>query len=75
MIMEEKNHLLTKELERIDVTKEMKEKCFRKTKGYEDTLGKVEKEGTIYYITFAEGYTAFGQKHNLLSENVKTKIK
>lgn len=58
----EKTHLLTKDNEKVDVTKEMKERCFRKIKGYENTLGKVEKEGSIYYITFAEGYTAFGQK-------------
>ena len=56
------NQFLTKELERVDVTKEMKEKCFKKTKGYESTIGKVEKEGNLYYITFAEGYTAFCQK-------------
>lgn len=55
------NQFITKGLERVDVTKEMKEKCFKKTKGYERTLEKVEKEGNIYYITFAEGYTAFGQ--------------
>ena len=56
------NVLYTKDIEKVDVTKEMKNKCFKKTKGYENTIGKVEKEGTIYYITFAEGYTAFGQK-------------
>ena len=55
------NHLLTEE-KRVDVTKEMKEKCYKKVKGYEDTLGKLEKEGSMYYITFAEGYTAFCQK-------------
>ena len=60
--MEQGNHLLTKDIERIDVTKQMKEKCFRKTKSYENTIGKVVKEGSIYYITFAEGYTAFLQK-------------
>ena len=60
--MEQKNHLLTKDIERIDVTKEMKVKCFKKSKGYEKALEKVEKEGSIYYITFAEGYTAFCQK-------------
>ena len=56
------NVLYTKDIKKVDVTKEMKNKCFKKTKGYENTIGKVEKEGTIYYITFAEGYTAFGQK-------------
>ena len=56
------NVLSTKELERIDVTKEMKEKCYKKTKGYEETIGKVEKEGNLYYITFSKDYTAFGQK-------------
>ena len=58
----EKTHLLTKDNKRIDVTKEMKEKCFRKTKGYEDTLEKVEKEDNMYYITFAEGFSALLQK-------------
>ena len=38
------NQFLTKEFERVDVTKEMKEKCFKKTKGYESTIGNVEKE-------------------------------
>ena len=56
------NQTLTKDIERIDVTKEMKEKCYKKTKGYEQTLEKVEKEGNMYYITFADGYTAFCQK-------------
>lgn len=60
--MEQRNHLLTKDIEKIDVTKEMKQKCFRKTKGYESTIGKVEKVGNIYFITFAEGFTAFLQK-------------
>ena len=58
----EQKVLSTKELERIDVTKEMKEKCYKKTKGYEETIGKVEKEGNLYYITFSKDYTAFGQK-------------
>ena len=58
----EQNVLSTKELERIDVTKEMKERCYKKTKGYEETIGKVEKEGNLYYITFSKDYTAFGQK-------------
>lgn len=60
--MKQTNQALTKELEKVDVTKEMKEKCFRKTKGYENTLGKVEKQGNLYFITFAEGYTAFCEK-------------
>ncbi len=60
--MKQQNQALTKDIEKVDVTKEMKEKCFRKTKGYESTLGKVEKEGSLYYITFAEGYTAFCEK-------------
>ena len=53
---------LTKEELRIDVTKEMKEKCYKKTKGYENTIEKVEKVDNLYYITFAKGYTAFCQK-------------
>ena len=40
----------------------MKERCYKKTKGYEETIGKVEKEGNLYYITFSKDYTAFGQK-------------
>ncbi len=60
--MKQTNQALTKEIEKVDVTKEMKEKCFRKTKGYENTLGKVEKQGNLYFITFAEGYTAFCEK-------------
>lgn len=60
--MKQTNQALTKKLEKVDVTKEMKEKCFRKTKGYENTLGKVEKQGNLYFITFAEGYTAFCEK-------------
>ena len=36
--MKQTNQTLTKNIEIIDVTKEMKAKCFRKTKGYEDTL-------------------------------------
>lgn len=60
--MKQTNQTLIKDIEKVDVTKEMKEKCFRKTKGHECTLGKVEKEGNLYIITFAEGYTAFYQK-------------
>lgn len=60
--MKQTNQTITKDIEKVDVTKEMKEKCFRKTKGYENTLGKVEKQGNLYFITFAEGYTAFCQK-------------
>lgn len=60
--MKQTNQTLTKELEKVDVTKEMKEKCYKKTKGYENTIEKVEKQGNIYLITFAEGYTAFLEK-------------
>ena len=56
------SNVLTKEETRVDVTNEMKERCYNKRKGYETTLEKVEKEGSIYYITFAEGYSAFCQK-------------
>lgn len=61
----EKNCVSTKKLQRIDVTKEMKEKCYKKTKGYEDTIEKVEKEGNLYFITFSKDYTAFGQKQRI----------
>ena len=49
----------------IDVTKEMKERCYKKTKGYEDTIEKVEKEDNLYFITFSKDYTAFGQKQRI----------
>lgn len=42
--------------------KRNEKKCYKKIKGYEKTLGKVEKEGSLYYITFSEGFTAFVQK-------------
>lgn len=61
----EKNCVSTKKLQRIDVTKEMKEKCYKKTKGYEDTIEKVEKEDNLYFITFSKDYTAFGQKQRI----------
>ena len=60
--MEERNHLLTKEDEKIDVTKEIREKCYSKIKHYEEAIKKVTKDGTIYIIEFADGYTAFTQK-------------
>lgn len=60
--MNQTNQAITKDFERIDVTKEIKEKCYSKTKNYEITIEKVEKEGSLYFITFAKDYTAFGQK-------------
>ena len=60
--MKQENQALTKDIQREDVTKEIKQKCYSKTKGYEQAIEKVEKEGNLYYITFAEGYTAFLQK-------------
>ena len=60
--MEERNHLLTKEDEKIDVTKEIRQKCYSKIKHYEEAIKKVTKDGTIYIIEFADGYTAFTQK-------------
>lgn len=67
------NSVLTKEVgkndvlkdtkvKRIDVTKEMKEKCFSKIKHYEKSIKQVLKEGNIYIIEFADGYTAFTEK-------------
>lgn len=53
---------LAKEETRVDVTKEMKKRCYHKTKGYENTIEKVEKIGNTYFIKFAEGYAAFCQK-------------
>lgn len=52
------NHLLTKEEKRIDVTKETLPKV---TKRYRGAIKKVEKVGSEYEITFAEGYTIFNQ--------------
>ena len=60
--MEQKNHLLTKEDEKIDVTKEIRERCYSKIKHYEEAIKRVTKDGTIYIIEFADGYTAFTQK-------------
>ncbi len=57
-----KNSLLTKDIEKLDVTEEMKNRCFSKTKHYEKSIKKVTKEGNIYVIEFAEGYTAFTKK-------------
>ena len=59
--MKRTNQTLTKEIEREDVTNEVKQKCYKKTKGYENSIEKVEKEGSLYFITFSKGYTAFGQ--------------
>ena len=59
--MKKTNQTLTKEIEREDVTNEVKQKCYKKTKGYENSIEKVEKEGNLCFITFSKGYTAFGQ--------------
>lgn len=48
----------TKE-EIIDVTTEMKERCFSKQKHYEEAIKKVTKEGNMYTVEFTDGYTAF----------------
>lgn len=63
--MKQTNQTLTKDIEIIDVTKEMKAKCSRKTKGYEDTIEKVEKKGSYYFITFSKDYTAFCEKERI----------
>lgn len=63
--MKQTNQTLTKDIEIVDVTKKMKEKCFRKTKGYEDTIEKVEKKGSYYFVTFSKDYTAFGEKERI----------
>ena len=57
--MKQTNQTLTKDIEIIDVTKEMKAKCFRETKGYEDTIEKVEKKGSYYFITFSISITFY----------------
>ncbi len=57
-----KSELLTNEEEKIDVTNDVKGKCYSKAKGYENAIEKVEKAEGIYFITFAKGYTAFGEK-------------
>ena len=63
--MKQTNQTLTKDIEIIDVTKEMKSKCVRETKGYEDTIEKVEKKGSYYFITFSKDYTAFCEKERI----------
>ena len=52
------NHLLTKDENVIDVTKEILPRLAKK---YMGSIAKVTKDGSIYEITFAEGYTIFGQ--------------
>lgn len=42
-----------------DVTKDILPRLAKK---YAEAIAKVEKEGSVYEITFAEGYTIFGQK-------------
>lgn len=48
----------TKEVEVKDVTKEVLPRLAKK---YAAAIAKVMKEGSTYTITFAEGYTIFGQ--------------
>lgn len=58
-----KNAVSTKEMKQVkDVTKEVKERLVNKTHHYEDSISKITKSGSIYEITFTDGYTAFGQK-------------
>lgn len=52
----------TNEEEVVDVTNEMKERCFSKQKHYEESIKKVTQKGKIYTIEFNEGYTAFLSK-------------
>ena len=52
------NHLLTKEETRIDVTNENIRKLAKK---YRRAIKKIEKVGSEYEITFADGYTIFNQ--------------
>lgn len=63
--MKKINQTLTKDTEIIDVTEEMKKRCYKKTKGYEDTIEKVEKKGSYYFITFSKDYTAFCEKERI----------
>ncbi len=42
-----------------DVTKDILPRLAKK---YAEAIAKVEKEGSVYEITFNEGYTIFGQK-------------
>lgn len=63
--MKKTNQTLTKDTEIIDVTEEMKKRCYKKTKGYEDTIEKVEKKGSYYFITFSKDYTAFCEKERI----------
>lgn len=52
------NNAITNE-EIVDVTKEMKERCFSKQKHYEEAIKKVTQQGKIYTVEFTDGYTAF----------------
>lgn len=56
--MKELNKQNAETKERIDVTEEI---LPRLAKRYMGAIGKVEKEGGVYIITFAKGYTIFGQ--------------
>ncbi len=49
----------TKEVKIEDVTKDVLPRLAKK---YVNAIGKVMKQGSVYTITFAEGYTIFGQK-------------
>lgn len=47
-----------KENAKIDLTKEVLPRLAKK---YMNAIAKVEKEGSVYTITFSKGYTIFGQ--------------
>lgn len=56
--MKQTNQTHTKELEKVDVTKKI---IPRLAKKYVNAIEKITKDGSIYEITFAEGYTIFSQ--------------
>lgn len=56
--MKQKNQAITKDSEKVDVTKDI---IPRLAKKYMNAIAKVTKDGSVYEITFAEGYTIFNQ--------------
>lgn len=57
--MKQTNQVLTKDELKVNVTKDI---IPRLAKKYMNSISRVTKNGSIYEITFAEGYTIFGQK-------------
>ena len=64
--MKQTNQVLTKDELKVNVTKDI---IPRLAKKYMNSISRVTKNGSIYEITFAEGYTIFG----IWTENKKSK--